>query len=58
MLRFGISLIVAGIIALAGYSALGQVTSAPALKTIAVVTARAHHRSASVTVPYARPALL
>lgn len=51
MLRFGISLVAASLIALAGYSAFGQATvaAAPTLKTIAVVTAHAHHRAVSAT---------
>lgn len=47
MLRFGISLVAAGFIALAGYSALGRATSpaGPHLKVIATVVARAHHHT-------------
>jgi hypothetical protein len=60
MLRFGISLVAASLIALAGYSAFGQATvAAPALKTIAVVTARAHHRAvSSAPATSTAPALL
>lgn len=60
MLRFGISLIAASLIALAGYAALGQATTpaVPALKTIAVVTAHAHHRAVSSATANFAPAIL
>jgi hypothetical protein len=48
MVRFGLSLVVASLLAFSGFSALGigANTAAP-LKIIAVVTAHAHHSAVS-----------
>ena len=53
MLRFGISLIAASLVALSGYSALaGAAGYAPKnLKTIAVVVAHAHRGAATAAAP-------
>jgi hypothetical protein len=48
MVRFGLSLVAATLIAFSGYAALGAATNAspvPGLKVIAVVVAHARHRS-------------
>ncbi len=49
MVRFGLSLVAASIIAFCGYSALGAATNASdaGMKVIAVVTAHAHRSSVS-----------
>ena len=54
MIRSTFALVAASIIAVAGYGALGiaaHATPQPALKVIAVVVSRPHHRSAVSAVP-------
>jgi hypothetical protein len=49
VIRFGLSLLAAGLITFAGYAALGHAATSPSgahMKVIATVTARAHHRPA------------
>lgn len=53
MLRFGFSLVVAALITLGGYSALGATATGSDLPVIAVVVAHAHHHSAVSAIPHA-----